>query len=1046
MQVLQQYNESFLQELERLNAEQREAVDQIEGPVLVIAGPGTGKTHILAARIGRILIETDTQPQNILCLTFTDSGVRAMRQRLLQLIGPEAYRVHIFTFHSFCNSIIQDNLELFGRHELEPVSDLERIDLIRGMLDSLDVSHPLKRGQTDAYFYESHLYDLFQRMKTEDWSPEYVHNQVDQYINDLPNRKEFIYQVTRGTFKKGDLKQAKLDEALERMERLKAAAALYPQFQQAMQEARRYDYNDMILWVLRAFEQHESLLRNYQERYLYFLVDEYQDTNGAQNRILKKLVEYWENPNVFIVGDDDQSIYEFQGARLKNLSDFYESYTEELKFVLLKQNYRSSQPILDTAHTLIHHNQLRIVNTLNNLGIEKNLQAQHPAFAPLEITPQIVAFPNRLEEESAIVRQIEEWQEAGFPLEEIAIIYARHKQAQNLISLLEKKGIPYNTKRKVNILDLPLIRNLRELLEYLHDESIRPHSGEHWLFRILHFNFLNILPADISQLSVYIAQFPFEQRPYWRKVLSDPHLLSKLNLEKVESILRWSHLTEKLLTDLTGSSLPALLEKIINRSGLLQFVLEHPEKTWLLQVVKTFFDFVQSETDRNPRLTLRQLLDMLRSMDANRLAIPLNKVTVTEKGVNLVTAHSAKGLEFERVFLLDCVKEGWEPAARGNHYRFPMPDTLTFSGEEDAMEARRRLFYVALTRAKAFLQISYSQQDQKGKELQRAIFVDELLKNKHLRVEMKTVPEEILLDYQLLQLTELPIPILPPQNEAMVNQLLENFKLHISALNQYLKCPLGFYYENVLQAPITASESASYGTAMHYALRRLFEKMLDVPDHRFPEVTSLVQFFEEEMQRLRGNFSRHEYIRKLEIGKRHLAALYQQNEHTWHKKVHVEWNIRQVQVEGVPLTGTIDKIELYDHQKTIIVDYKIGEVEPAKLRAPDESNPYGGNYWRQLVFYKLLYESFDRDARRVNTGIINWVDPNSKGKFTNTSIEIQAQDLIFMRQLVKETYAKIQNHEFYEGCGKSDCKWCNFVRHHIAPDSFAEVEVEELDD
>jgi len=144
--TLEQYNESFLRELEKLNPEQRQAVDQFEGPVLVIAGPGTGKTHILSARIGRILMETDTRAQNMLCLTFTDAGVKAMRQRLLDLIGPEAHRVHIFTFHSFCNNIIQENLEFFGRHDLEPISDLERVEIIRNLLDELDTHHPLKSG------------------------------------------------------------------------------------------------------------------------------------------------------------------------------------------------------------------------------------------------------------------------------------------------------------------------------------------------------------------------------------------------------------------------------------------------------------------------------------------------------------------------------------------------------------------------------------------------------------------------------------------------------------------------------------------------------------------------------------------------------------------------------------------------------------------------------------------------------------------------------------------------------------------------------------
>lgn len=168
---IQQRNEAFQQELELLNPAQRRAVEQIEGPVLVIAGPGTGKTHILASRIGRILMETDAQPHNILCLTFTDAGVQAMRKRLLQLIGPEAHRVHVFTFHSFCNSVIQANLERFGRRDLEPLSDLERVDIIRHIIDELPHRHVLKQVRGDTFFYEGHLDGLFQTMKKENWTP-----------------------------------------------------------------------------------------------------------------------------------------------------------------------------------------------------------------------------------------------------------------------------------------------------------------------------------------------------------------------------------------------------------------------------------------------------------------------------------------------------------------------------------------------------------------------------------------------------------------------------------------------------------------------------------------------------------------------------------------------------------------------------------------------------------------------------------------------------------------------------------------------------------
>ncbi|HKK79041.1 MAG TPA: UvrD-helicase domain-containing protein, partial [Phaeodactylibacter sp.] len=343
----QDYNQAFLDTLQQLNPQQQEAVEQIEGPVLVIAGPGTGKTHILSSRVGRILLETDAQAHNILCLTFTEAGVHAMRQRLLEFIGPEAHRLPIYTFHSFCNSVIQDHLELFGRQDMEPLSDLERVELIRSVLDGLPPEHPLRRGQNDAFFYETHLRKLFQQMKAERWTVEKVNTAIDEYLASLPQREDYIYKVNRGDFKKGDLKTSKIQTETEKMERLRAAVALFPDYQKAMRDARRYDYDDMILWVLEGFEKHENLLRSYQERFLYLLVDEYQDTNGAQNAILRKLVEYWDQPNLFIVGDDDQSIYEFQGARLKNLTDIYQAYRADLSLVMLRNNYRSTQHILD---------------------------------------------------------------------------------------------------------------------------------------------------------------------------------------------------------------------------------------------------------------------------------------------------------------------------------------------------------------------------------------------------------------------------------------------------------------------------------------------------------------------------------------------------------------------------------------------------------------------------------------------------------------------------------------------------------------------------
>ena len=362
----------FEEEYSKLNEKQRIAVDTIEGPVMVIAGPGTGKTQILASRIGKILLETDAQPENILCLTYTDAGAMAMRKRLLQFIGPDAYKVNLYTFHAFCNDVIQENLSLFEKTALDPVSDLEKIELFKELIDSFPKNHPLKRYRGDVYFEINNLQSLFSNMKKEGWTPEFINKKIDEYLTSLPTRDEFIYKRKYKEYNAGDLKKDKIEEEKERMEKLRAAVDEFDRFQQLMRKKNRYDFDDMINWVIKAFEENKNLLAGYQEKFQYILVDEYQDTSGTQNKLVELLISYWDKPNVFVVGDDDQSIYRFQGANVENMIDFVGNYKDDLLTVVLTNNYRSTQPILDVSKTLINRNEERLVKKIE--GLSKDLQ------------------------------------------------------------------------------------------------------------------------------------------------------------------------------------------------------------------------------------------------------------------------------------------------------------------------------------------------------------------------------------------------------------------------------------------------------------------------------------------------------------------------------------------------------------------------------------------------------------------------------------------------------------------------------------------------
>jgi len=631
-------------------------------------------------------------------------------------------------------------------------------------------------------------------------------------------------------------------------------------------------------------------------------------------------------------------------------------------------------------------------------------------------------------------------------LQEIAIIYARHRQIETIISLLEKKNIPYQVKRKVNLLDLPLVTNIRLMLAYIQLEYTRPYSGEHLLFSLLHTNFLGIDSRDLAEISRRLAKIDRKQRPHLRDYLQQITEAKNTTLNSIANIQRFNHFIQLALQDYRNYALPMLMERLLSRSGLLHFIIHQNDKEWQLQVIKTLFDFAHQESIRQPKVTIKQFLQTLDNMEKNRIRLELNKNTISESGVHLLTAHASKGLEFEKVYLIDSVQEYWEVQKRMANYRFGLPDTLTFSGEEDALEAKRRLFYVGMTRAKYGLQISCSQENEKGKLLQRAIFIDEILTNTSIQIEQQKVGNAAILDAQMLLMLEVERPEIRELPTDYVNELLSNFRLSVSSLNTYLRCPLSFFYEYVLQVPTLMSEAASYGEAMHRAWQRLYEQMMSRKSKLFPTQVQFIRYFEEELKNLRHQITDSEYQRRLEMGRKSLIYYYENHLVNWGKQVRVEFKIRNCEIEGVPITGTIDKLVFTSETTAKIVDYKTGKADPKKLARPTEKRPFGGNYYRQLVFYKLLYENYRPTDVRVKEGEIIFLDANQKGNYIQKSIKINSKDVQHLTQLIVETNKQIQAHDFYKGCGEKNCSWCNFVKRNQLMDSLRDVEIEELDD
>ncbi|HEY5464432.1 MAG TPA: ATP-dependent DNA helicase [Hanamia sp.] len=1020
--LLKKFNEEY----QKLNEKQRQAVDTIEGPVMVIAGPGTGKTQILAARIGKILLETDVNPQNILCLTYTDAGAIAMRKRLLQFIGPDSYKVNIYTFHGFCNEVIQQNLSLFEKTALNPVSDLERIQLYKKLIDNLPKNNLLKRYRGDVYYEIKNLQHLFSAMKKEGWTPEYIAGCIEQYLEKIKDDDNFKYKraSAKSGAKVGDYKPAFFEET-ERMEKLRAAVNEFSNFQDLMKQNNLYDFDDMINWVIKVFKENKNLLADYQERFQYILVDEYQDTSGTQNEIVKLLIEFWDSPNVFVVGDEDQSIFRFQGANIENMENFANSYEGLLKIVLTN-NYRSTKPILDVSKSLIDKNEERL---------EKNkvLISSKEELKNITEFPFIIEYNTIKDEMADITNKVEKLIRKGTEAGKIAVIYKENNYGEQLMKYFRLKNISVYSKRSINILEDPFAKKIIQLLNYLAAEHEIPYSGDEILFEILHFDFYKIPPIEIAKLTVEMNSKNYSgQLASIRKLLYDKSNAVAKDLFDTginPALKDFSKMMEQLIADVSNVTLQQLFEKIIGDAGVLSYIMKSDNKIRLLQILTALFDFIKDATARNPFLDLQGFIDIINLMKKEKLSLPLMQFSDNSAGVNFLTAHGSKGLEFEHVFITGMNAHLWEKKRNAND-GYKLPDTLFSSlPSGNANEELRRLFYVALTRAEKNLQVSFIKIKPDGKDAEHSMFIAEIVEGNNLGIQSINLPEEELMNYEILNF----IPQAPEieKDEAnFINSLLEKYVMNVTSLNNYLDCPLAFYYKSLIRIPSGKSENLEFGSAVHFALQKLFEEMQKNETQQFPSKEKMLGSFVWYMKRHRENFTQEAYDRRMEYGEKVLGDYYDNYIKSFNKIVAVERNIKNV-VNGIPIKGKIDKME-FNGNEVNVVDYKTGDVNSnytkKKLLSPNDENPNGGDYWRQAVFYKILIDNMDGKDWKVASSEFDFVEPDKNKGYQKRKIFIERADIETVKQQLTEVWNKIQARDFYTGCGKEDCYWCNFVK------------------
>ncbi|MBI1838873.1 MAG: ATP-dependent helicase [Candidatus Colwellbacteria bacterium] len=1073
----------------RLNPEQKKAVDTIEGPVMVIAGPGSGKTELLSLRVMNILRNVDVTPGNILCLTFTEAAAFNMRQRLTGLLGQEAYRVAIHTFHSFGVEIINRYPEHFyGGVSFLPADDFTQTEILEEIFSGLDYGNPLRSEHNSQFVYLQKARQAIEYIKKAGLTPaefknilaenekaiayadpivqavfkdrispktlpvvlkavskirkcksvplpgffeplsEFIASTLSVAVRDAQENNSTgpITQWKKNWTERGDDKLTHLAD-LFKAERIEALSEIYVEYAARMREEGYYDYNDMILDTIAMLERNVGVKLDLQEQYQYILVDEFQDTNNAQMRLLRLLTghEIHEGrPNVMVVGDDDQAIYKFQGAEISNIIDFRKTYRDP-SLIVLTRNYRSTQDILDAARHIIKKGMGQLQNILPDVKkelVSANRVLKDGAVYGREFVSRDVQYRWIAEEVKKLIKK-------GVLGNEVAIIAREHKELEDLVPYFHAAKVPVSYERQDNVLLQPHIRELFTMVRFV--DSIMKKSGEadNLLPEILSYPFWSIERSMVWELSIKARR----ERKQWLTVMRERGGKFKEIADFfIDLGARATYGTaEEIFHELVGGPQQILPDEDSEDETIVRHEMFSPFRSYyfskdrvakepaeymrFLSSLQSFVAALREYHRGRPVLTA----DMLNFIDMhlkNNLAINnVSQFVNANDAVQFMSAHKAKGLEFEAVFVINCQEDIWGERRSGRSV--PLPMNLSIKPAGDNLDDKLRLFYVAMTRAKRLLYLTSYNADHRGKDSARLGFLSpshgesELFKSEFVSMEGAGFGSE-----------ELAIRLWNPtrggpfvsDEKALLKPLLQDYHLSVTHLQNFLNVagggPLAFFEKNLLRFPEPKSPSGAYGSAIHNTIQFIYTHFKS--RRKLPLVREVIFWFEEMLKNERLNEK--EFRLMLKRGQRALEAFYTEKKSSFSLQDKIEFNFRSqgVVVGDAHITGKIDKITISNGEMTVC-DFKTGKA----IRDWSPSDSYekikAWRYREQLVFYKLLIEN-SRDfggKYSVNDGIIQFVEP-SRGQIIDLPAHIEKKELERMKALISVVYDKIKSLDF----------------------------------
>ena len=956
MQKMHTFEDAY----KKLNAAQKDAVDTIEGPVMVIAGPGTGKTQILTLRIANILRSTDTQPENILALTFTDAGVKAMRERLARFMGGTAYQVHIHTYHSFAELLVHaygDHLERLRDGQL--VDEVDQREVLEAAFDACDV--PLLSSRMDPYRGLGAAVRFIQDAKREYWNPESLREAYKEKEEEIRGQEDFVHE--KGAHA-GKIKKVHAD-ALAKIEKNMQAVAVYEEYEKLLHDRGLYDFQDLLIEVAQALKHNEELKQYVQETYQYLLADEHQDANAVQNEILLEIADFHESPNIFVVGDEKQAIFRFQGADLDTFLTLRERYPDT-KVIALDTNYRSTQEILDTAHELI------APAPIPDPTLRKELEAHHGSGIPV----RTVAAYDREEELGYIVAYIQKKIEEGAAPEDVAVLVRTNAQAFPVAAALDRAGITYTLAARENVLDHPFAQVLLALLRGV------THADVFALARGVFTPGLFKTPQD----RLYYVDRLRDAKGFPEDVGAYAYT-DEAHVVKTHAALQELH--ELVHTMPVSRAVPQLIAQL----GVIEGISTRPDAQDMYSVLEALLSDIESFTLRKPDAVLAEYLERIERIKKHDLSVLRSRRSA--RGVQILTAHGAKGLEFPYVllpFMNDRRKRGEEIA---------LPSV---SEQEDHDE--RRLLYVALTRAEKEALVTYAKEDGNGRELNQSKFLYD--------IEAKLTAYE----GSVAQL-----PLIEAQSQqslldtAFLESRLKESGISATAYGNYRTSPWKYFFRNLLRIPEGTTYPLMYGSAIHAALEHVGECVL-----KGKEVSSEDAYAVYAENTAGQPLTEKEQSRALREGKEVLERFITQRRESFPTEGFVEHSIRApFEVPGlgeIELRGKLDRIDVLDGGRVRVVDYKTGKPKSEnEIRGITGDDP---SYYVQLLFYAVLLKHDPAHEYHMSEGVFEFVEPNPTGKLVQRTFSIDQEELDAFEAQLRTDLADIAQGAFVDAPCEGD--------------------------